>query len=126
MKQWVVLIVSVCIIIFSGIYEVSYLRDTSSYLLADIEYCRNAVENNNFSIAKDHVKDVYSTWNYLDNVWSIFIDHDEMGNIKEEMLTFKLYIENENKEEAIIACRKLEQAILHSVEKQELSISNVF
>lgn len=126
MKQWLVLIISIFIIIFSGIYEVKYLKETSNYLLSDIEYCRNAIENNNYNLANKHIENVYSTWENIDNIWSIFIDHDEIGNIEEELLQFKIYIEEENKSEAIVACKELKRIILHSVDKQELSVANVF
>ena len=126
MKQWLILIISIAIIIFSGFYECKYLRETSQFLLSDIEYCKNAVENNNFDIAKNHIKEVYNTWDDVSNIWSIFVDHDEIGNIEEELLQFKLYIEEENKSESIVACKELERIILHSVEKQEVSVANVF
>ncbi len=126
MKQWLILIFSIIIIIFSGIYEIKYLQNTSNYLVSDIDYCKSAIESNNFKLAQDHIENVYTTWNYLNTVWSIFVDHDEIGNIDEELLQFKLYIQEEDKKEAVVACEELKRIIEHSVEKQKLNIANVF
>lgn len=126
MKQWVILIISLFLVIFFGMYEVRYLSQSSSYILSDVEYCENAIENNNFKIAKEHLEDLENTWQNLDNIWSIFIDHDEIGNIDQELLQFKVYVEEENKEEALLSCRELKRIINHSVEKQKLSVANVF
>ena len=126
MKQWLILIISIIVVVFFGMYEVKYLDESSSYILSDIDYCRNAIENNNFEIAKSHIENVENTWQELNNIWSIFVDHDEIGNIDEELLQFKVYIEEENKEEAILACKELKRIITHSVEKQKLSVANVF
>lgn len=126
MRQWLILIISLFLIIFFGIYEVKYLNESSSYIISDIEYCKNAINNDNFDMAKSHLKNVEETWSNLNKIWSIFVDHEEIGNIDEELLEFKIYIQQENKEDSILACNKLKRIIEHSVEKQKLSVENVF
>ena len=125
MKQWIILILSIVIVIASGLWEIKYLEDTSRYALTDINYSRNLIQNSNFDMAKEQVNDISNTWDNIKTVWSIFVDHEEIGSIEEGITTYKSYVELEASDEAIAAANELERIFKHVVDKQKLHVGNI-
>ena len=125
MKQWIILILSFVIVIASGLWEIKYLEDTSRYALTDINYYRNLIQNSNFDMAKEQVNDISNTWDNIKTVWSIFVDHEEIGSIEEGITTYKSYVELEASDEAIAAANELERIFKHVVDKQKLHVGNI-
>ncbi len=125
MKQWIILILSFVIVIASGLWEIKYLEDTSRYALTDINYSRNLIQNSNFDMAKEQVNDISNTWDNIKTVWSIFVDHEEIGSIEEGITTYKSYVELEASDEAIAAANELERIFKHVVDKQKLHVGNI-
>ncbi len=125
MKQWIILIVTLLLLLVCGLWEVNYLNKTSLYALSDIEYSENLVENGNFKLAKEQLNSIDDSWNSIRPVWSIFIDHDEIGKIEERILDFKSNVEAEDKEESIKAAKELKRIFNHVVNKQRVNVSNV-
>ncbi len=125
MKQWLILIVSLIVLILSGIWEINYLKNSSIYALSDLEYSRNLVENGNFTLANEQINSIDDSWKNIKTVWSIFIDHEEIGNIDERILDYKTCIELKDKDEAIKAAKELERIFKHVVEKQEIRVGNI-
>lgn len=126
MKQWIILIIALILLIGGGIYETKYLESSSRYLLSDVYYSKQAIENNNLKLAKSHYNSLNDTWNNLKESWAIFIDHDEIGNLEEEMLKYNSYLEKENEEEVYVTILEIERLINHVIEKQEIHIGNIF
>lgn len=125
MKQWIILIVSLLLLLVCGLWEVNYLDKTSLYALSDIEYSENLVENGNFKLAKEQLYSIDDSWNNIRRVWSIFIDHEEIGKIEERILAYKSNVEAEDKKEAIKAAKELKRIFNHVVNKQRMNVSNV-
>ena len=126
MKQVIILMVAICILIFSGMYEISYLEKTSKYLLTDVNYSKQYISNENISLAKEHYGALNETWKSLRDSWGIFIDHDEVGGMDETLLAYKSYLDKDDVEESYVKICELERLIKHIVEKQEIKVGNVF
>lgn len=124
-KQVIILIIAVLVLLYCGNFEVKYLERTSRYALTDVGYTKNAVENKNFELAKQHMKELENTWDNMKVVWNIFITYDELDSIESEMVKYKQYIEEENAEEALVAAQMLNRNFSHIVEKQRVKIENV-
>ena len=56
MKQVGVMIICIIIVVVSGICEIKYLNKSSIYLMSDIEYIKNAINNNNYDLAETLLK----------------------------------------------------------------------
>lgn len=125
MKQWIILIISLLILFLSGIWEINYLKNSSIYALSDLEYSRNLVQNGNFNLANEQINSIDDSWKNIKNVWSIFVDHTEIGNIDERILKYKSCVELKDKDESIKAANELERIFRHVVEKYEIRVSNV-
>ena len=126
MKQGIILVVALLLLIFAGIYEISYLKNTSKYLLSDVSYSKQYINQENFSLAKNHYEALYETWQNLRDPWGIFIDRDEVGEMDEALLAYKSYLDKEEETEAYVEICEIERIINHIVEKQEVKIGNVF
>ena len=70
-KQIAILIISLFLLIFGGIWEIKYLERTSRYLASEVEYTKNAIENNNFELADKQMESMQNTWGDMNIVWNI-------------------------------------------------------
>jgi hypothetical protein len=126
LKQIITLIVSLIIIIFGGIFEIQYIEHSSRYLLSDIEYSKNAINNNNFELAKSHIENLEDTWNNLKGTWNIFVIQDEIDNVDNTIVTYKIHTEYGNEEEAMADCDLLKNMIEDIVQKHKVTYENIF
>lgn len=126
MKQWIILIIAVTLIVWAGFFEICYLQKTSRYLLSDVDYSKQALNSNNIDLAKSHFDALESTWKNLKQIWSIYVDHDEIEDMDKSILEYKLYLQKEDEDEAYLSLCEVERKIYHIVEKQEVHIGNVF
>lgn len=126
MKQTIMLIIVTAMIIIGGIWENNYLNVSSQYFLADINYSKNAVNNNDFDLAKKHFEATENTWDSIQGVWNILLDHAEIDKIEEAMNKYKTYIEYKNKEQAMVYANVLDDNLRHVVETEKINLYNIF
>lgn len=125
MKQVGVMIICIIIVVVSGICEIKYLNKSSIYLMSDIEYIKNAINNNNYDLASEQSKTTYDSWCNIKKIWNIFINHEEIDDIENSMIDLKEYIEFENKEECLVAIEKIKSELDHTIKRQQLRIDNI-
>lgn len=126
MKQTVMLIISTTVLIIAGIWELNYLDDSSMYILSDIDYSKNAINNNNFKLAQEHIKSIEDTWDSMSNVWSIFIDHSEINSIEDALSMYSSYIEQNDKEQSLVYANELDKAFRNVVKNERVNLYNIF
>jgi hypothetical protein len=126
MRNFIVLIVALIILIAAGIWQINYIEESSTYATSDVEYITNLIRNNNFTEASKQVDVLEKTWKDMSNIWNIFIIHDEIDNIQEVLVNFKMYTKLEDKEEALVYSELLIQNFTHISKKQKIRIENVF
>ena len=125
-RQVFILILSICLVIFGGMLECRYLKNSCNYVLADIEYTENALNNNNFIVAKEHIKELEKSWNNVKDSWNIFVQNDLIDEIEESLILFKEYVNIENKEESIVYANVLRANLQDIVNRQKVNFENVF
>lgn len=125
MKQIVIMLVCIVLIFSAGIAEIKYLNKTSIYLNSDIEYIKNAVENNNYELAAKQMETTYSSWQNIKSIWGIIILHDELDDIEEAIIELKENIKFEDENECLLAIEKIKSDIEHTVKRQKLCIDNI-
>ena len=91
LKQVLILVISSAILIFSGLWEIKYIENSSRYLLSDIEYSKNALKNNNFELAKQHVKNLENTWESMKKTWKMFVLQEEIDEVDNIIATYKIH-----------------------------------
>ena len=107
MKQVIIMIICIIILVVGGVFEIKYLEKSSIYLSSDMDYIKNAIDNNNYVLAKDQVDKSWQTWENLKNTWNMFIIHEEIDDIDDAMVELKEYIDYKNKEECFVAIGKI-------------------
>ena len=126
LKQVMIFLISSAIIIFSGFWEIKYLENSSRYILSDIQYSKNALNNNNFELAKAHVEKLEDTWDSMKNVWSMFVFQEDIEEIESRITMYKIHTKYNDREEAIIDCDLLRGMIQGIIEKHKVICNNIF
>lgn len=124
-KQIAILIISLFLLIFGGIWEIKYLERTSRYLASEVEYTKNAIENNNFELADKQMESMQNTWENMNIVWNIFINHDRIDDLEEAIEDLDSYIYLKQDKEAINAADRLNKIIYQIVDKQKFSFEHI-
>lgn len=124
-KQILTLIIALGILIFSGIWEINYLENSSKYLMGDIDNTINYINQEKFDMAKVVNKNVISTWKNMKFVWNIFVNHERVDDLEEALVDIESYIEFENKEESISSANKSKRIINQIVEKQKFTPEHI-
>ena len=125
MKQVIISVVCIAILVIGGIAEIKYLNKSASYLSYDIEYIKNAINNDNYDIAKEQLNNTKNNWEAQKKIWHIFVNNEEIENIDESIVELEEYINNQMKEESIVEVSKLISLIKYSANLQRLSIETV-
>lgn len=126
LKQVLILIISSAILIFSGIWEIKYIENSSRYMLSDIEYSKNALNNNNFDLAKAHVEKLEKTWESIKKTWNMFVLQEEIDEVDNIIATYKIHTEYDNLEESMADCDLLKKMINDIVQKHKIKYENIF
>ena len=124
-KQIAILIILLFLLIFGGIWEIKYLERTSRYLASEVEYTKNAIENNNFELADKQMESMQNTWDDMNIVWNIFINHDRIDDLEEAIEDLDSYIYLKQDKEAINAADRLNKIIYQIVDKQKFSFEHI-
>ena len=125
MKQTIIMVVCIFILVVGGVAEVKYLQKSSRYIMTDMDYIQNAIENDNFEFAKEQIEKSYDTWSKIKNIWNMFIVHDEIDYIEQSMIELREYIKFENTEECIVSISKVKEFLDHTVKRQEVRVDNI-
>ena len=125
MKQTIIMVVCIFILVVGGVAEVKYLQKSSRYIMTDMDYIQNAIENDNFGFAKEQIEKSYDTWSKIKNIWNMFIVHDEIDDIEQSMIELREYIKFENTEECIVSISKVKEFLDHTVKRQEVRVDNI-
>ena len=125
MKQIAVLVVSLFVLVLSALWEVKYIENSSRYILSDISYTKNQIQNDNYEEAKNHIENIKNTWGSIRPVWKLFIHHDKLDNIEKEIEVLKSYIDLQDKNEAITSLEILIFSLNNIYEDEKLILENI-
>ena len=125
MKQVIISVVCIAILVIGGIAEIKYLNKSASYLSYDIEYIRNAINNDNYDFAKEQLNNTKNNWEAQKKIWHIFVNNEEIENIDESIVELEEYLNNQMKEESLVEVSKLISLVKYSAKMQELSIETI-
>jgi len=126
MKQILILLITLAIIIIPGVWEISYLKESSHYFLADISNLYQTVQREDYERAKEEAKDIKRTWEKIEKTWALFIDDRKMEDIEEELISFVSYIESNDKVEIKTSYDRLKNNVKDIAEYECLNAENIF
>lgn len=126
MKQILILIVTLAIIIISGMWEISYLKESSNYFLADISNLYQTAQREDYELAKKEGKAIKQTWEKIEKTWALFIDDRKMEDIEEELISFVSYIDSQDEVEIHASYHRLKNNVKDIAEYESLNAENIF
>lgn len=125
MKQIIILIISVIISLSAGLYEINYLKNTTKYFNADINHIKNKINSQDFEEADIYLNKVEKSWNKIKNIWDIFVNHEDINQIEEEMLLCKLDIKSQDKEDSLKSVERLKRDLNNIYERKKIKLQNI-
>lgn len=126
MKQILVLVITLVLVISVGIWETSYLTESSNCFLSDISNVYQMVQREDFENAKNETKNLESNWESIRKTWALFIDDSQMDEIGDKLISFVSYVKLENKDETTHSYNSLVGSIQSIIEFEKLKTENVF
>lgn len=126
MRNAIILGVSLIILLTAGIWQIRYIEESAIYAISDVEYATNLIKNNDFERASTHIDKLENTWTNMSTIWNIFIVHNEIDDIREILVNFKMYTKLEDKVESLVYSEQLIQNLQHVINKQKVKMENVF
>lgn len=125
MKQYLIIAVALLLIFLLNFWQSSFLKETSRYILTDINEIDNSVKREDFASALKGIEELEKTWESIESGWDIFGEHDDIEQINEHIASMKVYAKYEDKEELVNEYTLLASVINHVIETEELKFSNV-
>lgn len=118
------IIILLCIL--CGIYLFSYILDTSTIYINEIAKIRDEITNENWLIASSNFEALEKKWDKTEKFWKIVVEHEELDTVSLYFSSIKDYIDENEKPHALAELSILEYFITHIMEKERLTIQNIF
>lgn len=125
MKQYTILGVALLIIFLLNFWQTNFLKQTSRYILTDINEIDSSVKRDDFEAALKGIEELQNTWKSVEAGWDIFGEHDDIEQINEHIASMRVYAKYKDKEELVNEYTILASVINHVIETEELKFSNV-
>ncbi len=126
MKQILIFVITLSIIIGVGIWEITYLKESSSYFLSDISDVYQIASREDYELAKTEAKKLQQTWDNIRKTWALFIDDNQMDEVGDRLVSFVSYIHNKDKGEIYHSYKCLSNSVNSVVEFEYLKPQNIF
>lgn len=126
MKQVCIFIITLVIVIGAGIWELSYLKESSRYFLSDISNVYQIAERNEYELAQKEAVNLQNVWKDIRKTWALFIDDNQMDEIGDKLVSFVSYIDSQNEEEIKHSYKCLSNSVNNVIEFECLKAENIF
>lgn len=126
MKDFIVLIVILMCIVGMGMWQISYLNESSNYIKTDLAYIDYYINLERYEEAEEEIKRVENTWNSIKDTWGLFIHHEDIEYIEIAIDEIKSYIETESKEDARSTIAGLLANIDYTIDCEKVKLENIF
>lgn len=125
MAREISIIIIILVIIFAADFIViNHLKTSTEVLSTKIEEINANIDNK--EKANGLIDELNEQWEKTNKTWSIIVTHQELDQIETSLLSAKISIENEEKNEALIELGKLNFLLEHINETQSFKLKNIF
>lgn len=125
MKQYIILFGTIFLVIALHIFQSHYFKKTSRYIFTDLNDIENAINRNDFERAKLSFKELQSTWKNVKCGWDSFAEHDDIGQIENNIYNLEIYIKQMESTDSIIGISNIRHLLDHVMETEKLKINNI-
>lgn len=125
MRQTAIMITCVLMLVIGGICEQKYFKSSATYILSDINYIQNTIENGNYDLASEQIDNTIATWDSTKVIWGIFMGGGDLNNIDDYFQELKIYSRYKEDDEAMVAIEKIKSDLIKICENQQIRIENI-
>ena len=124
-KQYLIIGAALIVILLLNVWQSNFLKQTSRYILTDINEIDNSVKRNDYDSVLKGIDELERTWNSVESGWDIFGEHDDIEQINEHIVSMRVYAQHKDTEELVNEYTILASVINHVIETEQLNFSNV-
>ncbi|MBU3209597.1 DUF4363 family protein [Clostridium algidicarnis] len=114
------------VMIFSMSFSISYLNKTCKSLLECCDKLEEDISDERWNNIYEDSLDFLHKVQKDSKILSIFIDHQELDNMSNELYKFTQYTKWENKEESLASLHVVKFYLNHIKELQKINVQNIF
>lgn len=126
MKQWIIIIVAISLIFGFNYWQCTFLKNTSKYILTDINEVKITALRNDETAMKNAVNELHETWKNIKKGWDVFAEHDSVEGIEDSITRIKAHVELGNIKELLVENDVLKEKIERIVDMETFKLVNVF
>lgn len=125
MKSLIIAVLIAIAIIFGGIYSTRKLTDLSQTLITMCEEAGEAIYNDDFKTAGYVLEEIEKRIEDNYNIFAVSIDHNEIDEIEKNIYQMQVYIDQNQKADALAFGNVLLGLFEHLPKDYRLKIENV-
>lgn len=126
MRTILILVLSLGLILTADFFLLNYLNASTEQLTAQLTRLEKKVEYQDWEAAKKVLNSWQNNWTKIQNLWTLFIDHQEIDNIELSLNRMQSYIYSQNKILSLGELSALKYWIAHIPDKESLNWGNIF
>ncbi|HEY5563259.1 MAG TPA: DUF4363 family protein [Clostridiaceae bacterium] len=108
------------------IFSLSYLNDSCKELSKINNALRNQVEKENWKGSAQLLEDFSRSWEKRSIIITVFVHHQELDVLSEEIVRTKTYIKEQEKVDALAAISTVDFQLKHIIDLEKVNIQNIF
>lgn len=124
-KEIIISFMIVIIVIALDVWVGNITDSKMGYQVGKIEELKSEVEKDNYDEAKKKIEEVKQEWDNSENMFSFYIEHDELEKVSAELTSLDAYIKKED-DSSLESVNKVIYLIKHIEEKYDLKLKNIF
>ncbi len=126
MKNMIISFSLFVVMILSMSFSIGYLNKTCKSLLNDCDKLEEDISDERWNNIYEDSVDFLHKVQKDSKTLSIFIDHQELDNMSNELYKFTQYTKWENKEESLASLHVVKFYLNHIQELQKINVQNIF
>lgn len=124
-KELITCVIIIIVIVGLDILIGNFVDSKMDYTIELLQDVRTDLEKEDYSVAREKIDKINDYWYDSQQVFSFYIEHDELEKVATELTALKTYVELEEKE-ALEKIDIMAFIIKHIEEKDDLRLKNIF
>lgn len=124
-KELIISIIIIIVIVGLDILISNFVDGKMNYTLQMLEDMKGILEEEDYTKAREKFEEINNYWYESEQVFSFYIEHDELEKVASDLASLDVYIKLED-DEALEKVSTMAFIIKHIEAKDDLSLKNVF
>lgn len=126
-KELVICIILVITIFLLNGMTQKYTQSKTTELSEELNDLKQKIEiGGNLEEKRDSINQIYSKWQEFHDISAIYIEHNELEKVENNMISCKNFIEQEIKDMSLNELDKIIFGLEHINDKYEFNLINIF